>query len=515
MNDGDSGNDFLEMLLGLIDIKPDDNSDDSAEVYRDQPILFRASDLVKNQEEQTERQHESDCPGQLTEMRRISYTPEAQWKSREWLFYKQAKFMEDYEDDYEGDAWFNTYFPTYNDMSLEQQRTYFSWRTKVRLGKYEDTCLSYIFVYAYELINLIGVESPMEGYDRLRSLLEHYKETQPKIKRFFSQWLWDMVIYYGLDSELLADSDRKAADDSIIILRSPNDHSSEDIFAALLAVSSYDAARSAYYRSAPEDFREVTAAVFRALSEYYRKRGINTVERIFGKRKRTLHPMFASAVFCHYRVSKHTEYEIDDLCRYELVGGMWYCDCYPLNKKGNKMTGDMLKAVDSIIREKTGFSKPLQLPEIMKLLYKIIDTETDKYIEYKKQQEKLRIDIDLTKLGGIRRAADITRDKLIVDEEFDDVTDEQEFPEAEEVHPAAGNNDPPLDDGEYAFMQALLYGGDINAAAKSAGTMPSILAESINEKFYDVFADTVIDFEGDTPYIIEDYEEDLKGMILP
>jgi hypothetical protein len=41
------------------------------------------------------------------------------------------------------------------------------------------------------------------------------------------------------------------------------------------------------------------------------------------------------------------------------------------------------------------------------------------------------------------------------------------------------------------------------------------MADSINEKLYDIFADTVIEFDGDIPAVIEDYEEELKGMILP
>lgn len=45
--------------------------------------------------------------------------------------------------------------------------------------------------------------------------------------------------------------------------------------------------------------------------------------------------------------------------------------------------------------------------------------------------------------------------------------------------------------------------------------MPSVVAEQINEKLFDQFADTVILFDGDTPELIEDYADDLKGMIAP
>ena len=63
------------------------------------------------------------------------------------------------------------------------------------------------------------------------------------------------------------------------------------------------------------------------------------------------------------------------------------------------------------------------------------------------------------------------------------------------------------------FIRALLYGGDTESAAKSCGKMPSILADSINEKLFDTFGDTVIDFSSDTPELIEDYTDELRQMI--
>ena len=38
-------------------------------------------------------------------------------------------------------------------------------------------------------------------------------------------------------------------------------------------------------------------------------------------------------------------------------------------------------------------------------------------------------------------------------------------------------------------------------------------ADSVNEKLFDIFGDTVIEFSGDDPAVIEDYADELKGMI--
>ena len=45
--------------------------------------------------------------------------------------------------------------------------------------------------------------------------------------------------------------------------------------------------------------------------------------------------------------------------------------------------------------------------------------------------------------------------------------------------------------------------------------MISVIADSINDKLFDMFDDTVLEFESEIPNVIEDYLEELKGLIKP
>ena len=134
----------------------------------------------------------------------------------------------------------------------------------------------------------------------------------------------------------------------------------------------------------------------------------------------------------------------------------------------------------------------------------------------KERSKRPVIEIDVSKLGGIRRAADITRDKLIVDE---DGYAEEENTVTEEVRAEEKTNDDPmhdnspLDDNEHEFVRRLLYGGDWAAFIRENKLMLSVIADSVNEKLFDIFGDTVIGFSGDDPAVIEDYADELKGMI--
>ena len=63
------------------------------------------------------------------------------------------------------------------------------------------------------------------------------------------------------------------------------------------------------------------------------------------------------------------------------------------------------------------------------------------------------------------------------------------------------------------MLRSLLLGEDVQAYLRQRGLLLSVVAEGINEKCFDLFSDTVLLFDGDTPEVVEDYAEELKGMM--
>ena len=119
----------------------------------------------------------------------------------------------------------------------------------------------------------------------------------------------------------------------------------------------------------------------------------------------------------------------------------------------------------------------------------------------------------MSKLGSIRRSADSTMEKLLIDNEDDTVQEAADTAPAEpEIQPES-NASGLLNEAETAFLRALLCGGDWKAAAREHGTLPSLLADSVNDKLFDSFGDTVIDCSADVPELIEDYSDELKTII--
>ena len=134
----------------------------------------------------------------------------------------------------------------------------------------------------------------------------------------------------------------------------------------------------------------------------------------------------------------------------------------------------------------------------------------------KKAAEARKLTIDYSQLAKIRREAAITQDRLTVEEDLEvteaiePVQDPAPVPVPEPVSEAP-DGDFPLSAPEYRLLQCLLYGRSLDWIQQE-GYMLSVLSDSINDKLYDIFLDSVLD---DTPALIEDYIEDVKEMVKP
>lgn len=466
-------------------------------VYTDEPILRPASQFIKPQ-----------IPPQIKEMKGIAFTPEAYWKTSAWLFYTQGKFMEKYEDSFQYDEDFTKYYPCYRDFTTEQLRGYFSWRTKVKNGKIQKAPLPYVFVYMYELINCIGADTAAECFDIMRHFCNEYSKIDDVILKYSDTWLTDFIVYYDLDTSLAADIDDIKYDLAIITLIHWNEKSECEIFDAIDILSAYQFKKSLYYISEKEDFSKILVRSFKSLSDFYRDKRKNTLcDKLFGNIVECKHNMFSSAIFYDRQPLRNCEYSFNEIHSFSCRKGKWFCKKMYGNRGRNGRLGDIVKAVDSMMRDYTNFRYKIGFEGVSKNTEKIIRSEIEKYFEEIRRKESMKIEIDISKLSSIRSAADKTRDKLIIEETFDDI-DEKTTQETKTG--VVGNKH--IEKDEYLFICSLLYGGDHKKAASDSGKTVSILADSINEKLFDDFGDTVIEFSEEEPIVIDDYTEELKMM---
>ena len=416
----------------------------SNEVYADEPIL------------KTGRQMQNFLPDQYRKMREISRWQEdpkggaGRWLSEAELFYRQGLLMADFEDDCPYNGTFKSYFPTYNAMSDRQLRGYFTWRTQVRRGTVEETSTSFAFLYLYELICGIGVDNPLDGFNKIKAFWDAYRAFEPGIDRFARVWLQDYAVFHGLNPELLRDSKTVAFDNALIELRRaardlapaptpsdlaparrktskptlplpPDEAREERLMAAINALSTYNLNNSRLDRGHHRDLRHVACAVYVRMARYYdthRKTGI--VASLFGEETAMPYTMFASAVFFSPNRHEDCEYRLDPIHIYRCQNGFWECMRIHGSRQKSSKLGEMMRACDQRLRLALDPTHPLKEEKVPKYLAKIIDDEIVAWLSWDAAHQPVKIDIDLSQLGHIRSAAAQTREALLIDEERED-----------------------------------------------------------------------------------------------
>ena len=416
----------------------------SNEVYADEPIL------------KTGRQMQNFLPDQYRKMREISRWQEdpkggaGRWLSEAELFYRQGLLMADFEDDCPYNGTFKSYFPTYNAMSDRQLRGYFTWRTQVRRGTVEETSTSFAFLYLYELICGIGVDNPLDGFNKIKAFWDVYRAFEPGIDRFARVWLQDYAVFHGLDPKLLRDSKTVMFDNALIELRRaardlapaptppdlaparrktseptlplpPDETGEERLMTAINALSTYNLNNSRLDRSHHRDLRHVACAVYVRMARYYdthRKTGI--VASLFGEEAAMPYTMFASAVFFAPERHEDCEYRLDPIHIYRCQNGFWECMRIHGSRQKSSKLGEMMRACDQRLRLALDPTHPLKEEKVPKYLAKIINDEIVAWLSWDAAHQPVKIDIDLSQLGHIRSAAAQTREALLIDEERED-----------------------------------------------------------------------------------------------
>ncbi|WP_315451681.1 TerB N-terminal domain-containing protein [uncultured Selenomonas sp.] len=466
-------------------------------------------------------------PKLLRAMRSLVTTTRDAWQSRAELFVKQARLMTAYEDNYVYNGTVNQYFPTYDSLSDAQLRGYFTWRTAVRQGRVEKRGMSYASLYVYELLHLIGCRDAQDGYEKLHSFCEAYRALDPQIGHYIVHWEDEFVIYYGLDSKLITwrgtALSYREQDDAICTVLHRTEHTTEETMAAVCALSSYRLERSKLYRTHTAEVNAVALRVLDRAAEYYEKhRQISFFDDLIAVEQTAPVRLFSSAVFQPPKEEPDRVYEVHPLRRYECVSGYWTLHSYERPERAAQRLGVFLRGVDAGLRVHFGITA-IQPPKLKKWQAKIIDEEITAFFAEQRAAEARRVQLDFSQLARIRADADVTQERLIVEEEEPPMmsvcepspvvlpsSSEDTLSAAPVTTEGAGDING-LDASELRLLRTLLGDGDL-AWVRTEGRMLSVLVDGINEKLYDDFADTVI--EGDPPAVVPDYQDELIERYL-
>ena len=505
-------------------------------------------------------------PERLRALKRLyDYGPETV-SSRARNFYRQAQFMKDFEDDYPWTGPFHRYFPTYQDLTTRQLRGYFTWRTHVRRGIYEEIPSSAAYIYLYELLNGIGASGPEDVLGKLREFRTGFLDAgfgDDSMRTNLERWMFEYAVLSDLSPEQTAgaaDPQLRALDEALSSLRSSREYTDDAVFEALCRFGRKTMKSSPAYADPSGDGKHLLCEAWRAACDDLG--GENLFTRCFGKRSMRPWNPLSNAVCYEHGNSRDRDFVLDPSRSYHCRNGMWYVNAFEPVLFDRGRIQSFLRTADRMLRRylKTGHYLQEKPEELWAAVYMESVIEADK--KAKIEAARPRIEIDLSALDQIRQDAVITRESLLTDEERDlplheedsgrdvcfsggkefhqadhvpvaeDFLQDDHVPVAEDFlnmkDAAAEKEEPvvpvrqtpesvseiPLSSVEMQILQTLLAGKDPSEIIKANHQMTSIVADTINEALFDVFGDTVVLCEEDHLSLAEDYIEELEEYLV-
>ncbi len=486
------------------------------------------------------------------EMRKLArFAPSADYPAgsgdtaRATLFYKQAKFMEDFEDDYEGNAPFSLYFPSYQLMSCEQLRTYFTWRSGVRRGDVRQTSFSYVFLYLYELINNVGVRDCEDGLAKLASVWEAYRPYEKKLDRYMNAWVRDYYITNDFTEPFESVLGKTG---NLAKLYRPS--GAENFFDFYRPYSDYKIEKSIFFTGdAEKAIRACFCHVVRSLDGFLRRQGAEFEDLVFYSKSNAWVP-FSKALYCPFsRPVRNKAVRLSETQKYKCLNGRWTSSESKIPKEnGRAILGFLLRRIEQFFRTASGFKYKLTanrdkvsageiaqwFPE-RESFFAAVDAAI---AEYYRESRRKTVTVDPSRLEEIRANARKTQELLLADAEADGPGEEEPAEEPEAVppaaekppaspeakpaaHPAQAAEDPwaafarSLDETEKDAVRLALRDAPPDAfrtLSKESGVMPEVLADGINQKAIGTVGDDVMELSGRAA-IFEEYREDLKRVI--
>lgn len=498
-------------------------------VFADEPILRAGIRPCANRA--GSRGTEKTMPAEYRKMRRLA-RGRSSW-NRGYaadggkLFYEQGKLMENFSDDFEGSCEFLQYFPTYEEMSNYQLRCYFSWRTRVRAGEEPEAPTSFLFVYVYELLCGIGVDPGLPAYKELVRFSNAYAHASDAFRAHMVRWLHDYVVYYDLDPSLLVPAENSFPVELVGVLRTAEEAllarkqatwpdgspdwlpQPKELLDALMSLSRYRADRSQFVRKHREDVALVACRVFaRMVAHCNKRRKTDYVDGLFGAPVRMRYTMFPSAVVWMPTKHKDASFEASESEKYVCEGGFWWRELPCRRLETSRELGALLHAIDARMRVAMDDAHPLKARPLPKYQAKFVDEEIAAFLAQREAQEKAQIHIDRSALGGIRSASVRTREALLTDDEREECEEEPVVVAVE--HEGTSSEALGLTDEQNALLFALLRKEPL---PNSDGMFLSLAVDAINEAFLDIVGDTVLEYDGDIPELVEDYVQDIRDAL--
>ena len=362
-------------------------------------------------------------PERLREMRRLYQYGRETEEARAENFYRQAMFMQDYEDNVPWSGDFVRYFPTYHDLSLQQLRGYFTWRAGVRRGQFRPIAASAAYIYVYELLNGVGADGPWDVLQKLQAFETGFLDSgigDPRMRANLRRWMLEYAVLSGLPRETArqyADPEQIERDEALALLEEPDEADDGALFEALSLLGGKKLSESPVLTLSPGRGRHLFGEVWRSASKRH-DQGEDLFTHCFGElTSRRWYPL-SNAVYYWRTRQKNRDYALSGTRSYLCLNGLWYVKAFePLSFDRDLFRG-FLHQTDARLRRYLKTGRYLKEKPADAWANVCIDAVIDADRRAELEAARPKINLDLSGLDRIRRDAAGTRDSLLTADEL-------------------------------------------------------------------------------------------------
>lgn len=446
---------------------------------------------------------------------------------RESNFYRQGMLMANYEDDFAQMVPINKQRPVYHDLTVDQLRSYFSWRTKFRQGKYKPASAAYVYLLASELVCQIGVKDKADGLRQLRLLFAKCAE-QKDISTGWQQKhiLQNYLVYYGFPlEEIRPDFDDELMRGEVYHNLLSGEASGQELYQAICCLSAYLPKNNPLLKKEPEKFYELLAQVWQKV----RLNPYQLLKLLVGEKTTLPVEMFADTVFFSLDPVKDAEIILAPGLVYRCQGGQWSNEVYWPSSRQRQLLANFMHEFDRLSRQAFKQGRALKEKELPPAFKQAIMQGIADYQEILAERARPKVKINMASLDQIRADAAETKESLLTEEERQLEAEEAEKNTSESNKQASESSaaeekmakdidesaasDLGLDENEEQLLLALFSGQPYQDFLRQRHLLLSVVVDQINEKIFDEIGDAVIDCDGQKAKIVEDYRSDLADLL--
>ena len=192
-------------------------------------------------------------------------------------------------------------------LSEQALHSYFSWRTAIReIMSYEtivpnspdfnfvdgNTLDWYVFIYMFELINLIGIDNPIQGFKNLKKLNVIFNNMD-RVHRY-EEIVFDFGVYYGLETP------QSVKMHSVVERLYNNEYVNPNNYDFYKKHSAYNYLTSSFYSHEKGYLiEEIMPYVFEAIYKHMKRNGVEISHLVAGKFCTRVWKPFEGCPFVH------------------------------------------------------------------------------------------------------------------------------------------------------------------------------------------------------------------------